>query len=276
MKKYLLKVALFGFLTLLFIEALCTLMLVSNIYLLNYPGKEIYHAISKSKQKSDSKILILGDSVASQLFPNSDDGDTINSLACNQAIGVVGQFLLLHNYLACGNEIDTLILIYSPTSFKDNLNQVYTFHYFLKPFNRTEYRKFFTPKVRQQIKKIPYHQFARIPHILVTSWSPKIKTDAAENDSFLSPISAEYLNKIKKLSMEYHFNLILYPTPVPMDDKMVMENIDKKVFAMNNLGDEFEAYFAKIEYLDDASFSDGVHLVDPASYFVDLKKSLFR
>lgn len=277
MKKFIKQIALFCLLSFVFVEVVSTLMLLTNIYLINYPGKEIYHSILKSKQKSNTRILILGDSVASQLFPNSYSNDSINSLACNQAIGVIGQFLLLNNYLESGNKIDTLFLIYSPLSFQDNLNQIYTYHYFLKPFNHSEYSKYFTNTVYEQIDKIPYNKFSRLPHILITSWAPKFESEDKNDEyTFLSPISAEYLNKIKHLSIKFNFNLIIYPPPVSVNDKKFVENINQNEITMNQLDNEFGKYFNKIVYLEDSLFSDGVHLVNPVLHYANFKNKLFN
>ena len=81
-------------------------------------GFETYVSIRKSKQKSKKKKLLLGDSVAKQLAMYNDDNSKVNSLACNQAISMVGHFLLLKNYLAADNKIDTVILLVNPISFK--------------------------------------------------------------------------------------------------------------------------------------------------------------
>ena len=138
-------------------------LLVTEKYKSQVAGSYIYKAIEKSKTKEPYRKLVIGDSVGRQLFPNSDEYANFNSLCTNQAVSMCGQYLLLNNYINAGNKIDTLYLLFNPTSFSNNLNQVYTFHYFLKPFNRDEYQSEFTSLVKEQIANIPYTFLVREP-----------------------------------------------------------------------------------------------------------------
>ena len=47
------------------------------------------------------------------------------------------------------------------------------------------------------------------------------------NYTFLSSISIEYLNKIKDLSVKYKFELIILPTPININNKHLVNKIDK-------------------------------------------------
>lgn len=266
MKTFIKKNMLFLLLIVIFIESVCSILEFTNLYLINYPGKEIYNAIKKSKKKSNSKTLLLGDSVGYSLFPNETTNNGINSLACNQAIGIVGQFLLLNNYLNAGNKIDRVIMLFTPFSFKNNLAEIYTFHYFLKPFNNSEYTPLFTTSVKEQIKKIPYNQFVQIPHIFVTSWAPEFNPPDRNDYTFLSPISIEYLKKIKELSIQYDFELNILPTPTSTEKKKLIKKIDINEISNYNFEHEFEDYFKKIIYVDSTKFMDGTHLIHPEIY----------
>ena len=241
---------------------------------MSYPGSEVYHSIEKSKRKNGSKILVLGDSVGKQIFSNTTFNDTINSLACNQAVGLVGQYILLNNYVNVGNSVDTVFLIMRPFSFRNNLDQKFTYHYFLKPFYRSEYSFMFTETVFHQIRKIPYNQFSKIPHILATSWAPEFMSEDGIDYTFLSPISVEYLMKIKELSKRYQFKIIILPTPLSIEKKYLIDNMDRKEIVGSGLENEFAHYFQNIVYLDSAQFSDGSHLLHP-EYYTRYYKSKF-
>lgn len=266
MKTFIKKSVLFLLLVVIFIESACLILDFTNLYLINYPGQEIYNSIKKSKKRNKSKTLLLGDSVGNQLFSNKTNNDGVNSLACNQAIGIVGQFLLLNNYLKTGNEVDRVIMLFTPFSFKNNLDQIYTYHYFLKPFYNSEYTPLFTATVNEQIEKIPYSQFVQIPHIFVSSWAPEFSSPDQNDYTFLSPISIEYLQKIKELSIQYDFDLNILPTPTSLKKKKLIEKMDINEFANYNFKHEFKDYFSKIIYLDSTLFSDGTHLIQPEIY----------
>lgn len=185
-------------------------------------------------------------------------------MACNQSIGMVGQFFLLNNYINAGNQIDTVYLIYSPYSFRNNLDQVYTYHYFLKPFYNKEYKPLFTELVNKQIEKIPYHNFCSNPLILTSDWAPDFISKDKLNFTFLSPVSVTYLQKIKTLSIEHHFKLILLPPPTSISKKSEVEKMNRESeITKSNLTEEFRNYFAHFIYLPDINFSDGTHLEKP-------------
>lgn len=274
MKFFIKRTILFLFLSAVCIEVFSKIMLITDLYLIGYPGDYVYHSIEKSKEKSKAKTLLIGDSVGRQLFPIDEDNDEINSLATNQAIGIVGQYLLLNNYLEAGNKIDKLIMLFTPFSFKDNLDQKYTYHYFLKPFDHAEYSSLFTETVEAQIEKIPYHQFAQLPHIFVTSWAPEFNTNNQSQYTFLSPISIEYLIKIKELAVQHNFELSILPTPTNIERKHIVEKMDIEEAAKCNLEQEFKEYFDKIVYLDSTNFYDGTHLIQPEIYSAQYRDEL--
>lgn len=276
MKKFLKRSLLFILLTALSVEVISAVLIYTDLYLLGYPGRDVYHSIIKSKEKKKSRKVLLGDSVGQQLFPSNTNNDSINSLACNQAIGVIGQYLLLNNYLNAGNEIDTVFMIFTPFSFRNNLDQRFTFHYFLKPFATDEYEPLFTETVKQQIGKIPYHQFARVPHILATSWAPEFNPPEHHDFTFLSPVSAEYLQKIKNLANRHHFKLIILPTPTRENKKQQIEQIDLNEIDKYHLTAEFKDYFNKIIYLDTLNFIDETHLIHPELFTEVYRQKLMR
>lgn len=223
-------------------------------------GEEIYYSIMKSKQKKKAKKILLGDSVANQLFRNSMNNGSLNSLACNQSISMAGHFILLNNYLNAGNKVDTVVLFFRPFSFQNNLDQEYTYHYFLKPFYIDEYKSTFTKKVTEQVKKIPYFQFSRLSYILTTNWAPNFISTDTNRFTFLSPISIDYLIKIKELSAQKNFKLVILSTPITLSKKPNIEKMDKNEISNTHLDVEFKNYFNSILYLNDSLFSDSIHL----------------
>jgi hypothetical protein len=251
---------------------LVALFYVKPLYLLygkryqrTVQGSEIYHSIDKSKRVNPSKRLIIGDSTAKQLFDNNDDNDTLNSLACNQCIGVVGHFFLLNNYLKTGNRPDIVYMVYNPLSFVDNLDQVFTYHYFIKPFYTDEYKPLMTNTVLTQIDKIPCVCFAHYSFILTSNWAPNIKLKP-RNYTFLSPISIEYLCKIDSLSKRYHFKYYIIPPFMCTSNKTKIIKMNRNEYTGYSFSDKFKDYFNRIIYLNDTCFRDSIHLFHPNAY----------
>lgn len=276
MKKIILKSLLFSSFLVAFFYVNPIYLLLNDRYKLVVAGKEIYLSILKSKQKKKVKKIVIGDSVANQLFPNTTNNDTINSLACNQAISLVGHYILLRNYLNAGNKLDTVYLIFNPFSFRNNLDQVFTYHYFLKPFFNNEYKPLFTSLVFNQVNKIPYNFICREPYILTSNWAPDIVTQDKNSYTFLSQISIEYLQKIKKLSIENNFQLIILPVPTSLKYKATIEKMNMNEAINNNLANEFKKYFNQIIYLEDTLFEDGTHLKNPLFYSKYYKNIFFK
>ncbi len=265
MKKFILNALFFAALIPVALHVKPLYLLYNNKYQKMVAGHEIYYSITKSKQKNRAKKLVLGDSVGKQLFSNTTT-TTINSLACNQSIGVVGQYLLLNNYLAAGNSIDTLYLFFNPLSFRNNLDQEYTYHYFLKPFYNKEYSSLFTPTVTHQINKINYHSICTTPYILTSNWAPDFTSINRDTTALLSPISVQYLTKIKTLATQHKFKFIIVPTPVSVATKAIVDKLSIAEIAQNNFTAEFTNYFTRMPCLADSCFSDGTHLKHPSKY----------
>jgi hypothetical protein len=260
MKKFILSSILFLLIACPAITIIPTFLILTDSYKHTVAGNEIYYSIFKSKQKKKTKKIIIGDSVGRQLFSNTTYNDSLNSLACNRGISMAGHFILLNNYLNAGNKIDTVFLIFTPFSFQSNLNDVFTYHYFLKPFYVKEYKPLFTKLVTKQIDKIPYAEFCRFPNILTSNWAPDFKSTDKTDYTFLSPVSVEYLIKRKELSMKHHFKVIILPTPTRISRKAEVGRMMKNEITKNNLGPEFKNYFENIIYLNDNNFVDDVHL----------------
>ena len=285
MKKFLLKIIIFVSILLVLSFARPLYLLDKDRYKHTVAGIEVYEAIHKSKQKNKSSAkILLGDSVADQMFDHKTYNDHIYSLACPQAIGMAGYFILLNNYLNAGNHVDTVYLLFTPSfsfddciiGFGNNYNQKYTYQYFLKPFYIDEYFPLFTETLIKQIHKIPYYSFTRCPHILTSNWAPNFVSKDEIDYTFLSPISVEYLVKIKELSIKHGFKVIAMAPPTKLSSRRSIENINKNEIVINNLDSVFKNYFENIIYLDDSNFSDGIHLKNPQKYTEYYKNNFMK
>jgi len=259
MKKFILRTAIFLVTASLVPITYLSYLFITNKYESVVIGHELYVSIKKSKQKSKKKKLILGDSVAKQMGQYNRDTTNTNSLACNQAISMVGQYLLFKNYLSAGNKIDTVILLVNPTSLKSNLNQIFTFHYFLKPFYKEEYKTEFSDNVYKQIKKIPFYEISQFPLVTASNWSPDFKSKDPQVKTFLSPVSWEYILRIKRLAESNNITFLIYPNPMRASLKSSMDSISETNLNIAGLEKEFGLYFKKVKYIDDQNFVDYSH-----------------
>lgn len=257
--RFVLRFFLFLMIATIGLECFATVVKMSGIYKKLWAGKEVYYSISKSKKKSSSKVLLLGDSVANQLFNQKKYNDRPYSLACVEPISLVGQYLLLNNYLKAGNEIDSLILMYHPYGFSNKLDQAYTYNYFLKPFLNSEYYSLFTNTVKERLEEIPFKFLIPSSFVLTSRWSPTYRKSELEASTFLSKISIEYLDLIKELSVEKGFKFILTPPPISFDYKEKIDKFNKEEFVGQSFENEFNDYFDNIFYVDADKFVDISH-----------------
>ncbi len=228
-------------------------------------GSEIYVSINKSKQKHSTKKLLLGDSVGKQLFDNVQDNDSITSLACNQAISIAGHYLLLQNYLNAGNLPEMVYLFYSPLSFQNNLDQKFTYNYFVKPFYNSEYSSEIDATVDKSLEKIQYKWLANYAPVKTSNWSPEID-ESSKHQEFLSPISKDYLIKMLDASKKYKFQLVIVPAPVSAANSKAVKDFWNDYTFDDKLAPLFRNYFKNVKIMNDDLFSDGTHFKEPEKF----------
>ena len=234
-------------------------------YLPCFGGGEVYRAILKSKKKVNFKKLLIGDSTAGQFFDNRNEDEDYYSLACNQAVSICGQFFLLDNFLKAGNRPEEVYMLFTPESFGDNVNQTVTYHYFLKPFYREEYKSQMTGNVIDQIQKIPYHEYSQLPFTISPAWAPDYEP-GGRIESFLSPVSIDYLTKIDSLRSEYGFNLYIVPAFISESRKERITNYKIEGIEDAAIVRSLTTYLKNAEYLPDNCFKDDIHLQNPDDY----------
>ena len=264
MKRFVIKIAFFAFITIVLLELTSYAIRHLGWHETRVNGKEVYRAINKSKQPGGSTVL-LGDSVGNQIFSNRECNENPNSLACNQAVSMAGHYMLLRNYIDAGNTIDTLYYVGHPFSFQNNLDQIYTFHYFLKPFDTEAYRSLHSQAVKEQTEKIPFNFLARSNMFSVIDWAPNYQPEVAK-EYLLSPISIEYLERIKQLSEAHSFVFRLIPTPMRTSLRDSLEGLDISNYKGLSFEKEIEAYLDGIMYIDDVHFKDVQHLHNAIDY----------
>ncbi len=224
------------------------------------PNNRLYEIISRSKERGKrTKTLIMGDSVTRQLFEELNGNDTITSLACNQAIDILGHYLLFREFTGRNDSINKVYLFYNPFSFKNDLNHKYTYNYFLKTFYRSKYKDELSTHARKQIKKIPYSAFASFPPVAITFWSPMYEPDEYET-LFLSQTSQEYLIRMIQIAEEMDVDFEIISPPIKesrRDEVTILHDIYSK---SDDTSEIFDMYFEEMIFLPDSLFMDKLHM----------------
>lgn len=224
-------------------------------------GNDVYLAIKKSKVRKKVKVLIIGDSVGQQLYSGKTYNDDIYSLTTNQAVSMAGQYMLLKTFIDKnqGNLPNEVLLIMIPTSFNNNLDQIFTYNSFLKPFYRKEYSSMMTDTCRDQIRKIPFYYISQWPIIVNTNWSPEY--ESPHPYPFISPISINYLLKIKELCIKNKLPIKFYCPPIKESRRELVMSFSKNNILPEKTGfkNEFASYFKGMVVLPDSLFQDQMH-----------------
>ncbi|MGD2035592.1 MAG: hypothetical protein PVF73_11080, partial [Bacteroidales bacterium] len=206
---------------------------------------------------------VFGDSVGNQLYYAETYNDSIFSLASNQAIGIVGQYMLFKNFVD-HNDIKgkEIYLVCTPLTFKDNLNQNFTFNYFLKPFYTDIFRPELSDMAIKQIKKIPLYWASQFPIIKTSNWStfPSASVNfEVEKEYYISDLSLEYLKRMQSLVDSCGAKLKIVSPFLNEKRKEFDPGRMKAQIEENNLRSVFGNYLEDLEYLPDSLFVDLNH-----------------
>lgn len=230
-------------------------------------ARAVYAAVRKSGDPvNPSSTIVLGDSVANQFFPVHQDPPGYHSLTCNQAISMAGVFALLDR-LSTANRLDggKALLLFRPDSLSNDLDQPYTFQYFVIPFYFGLGPAGFSPTVRARVEAIPMFWMAWVPAVRISMWSPAMATvpSPTRRPLVLSPISVEYLKRLQDLAAARRVSLRFRAPPLPASERSRDLSKVREQVASAGLETLFEGYFDHLNYLPDDLFSDGVHLKSP-------------
>jgi hypothetical protein len=228
-------------------------------------GREVYFALRKARYVDASvRTLYLGDSVARQLFPNlqSEKGDAgMLSLTTNQAISMAGQFYLLRNAIEAHHGVTDVVLFYSPISWRNNLDQVFTPDYYCGYFHELD-QVYDTFQLTHDWRLLAAHsRRALLPNLsAANSWmniaEPLAVTPAGKatlkpavpQPVVLSAVSVHYLKRMRQMLSERGIRLHIHSAPA--SDQFAYVDVD-------------HVYDAPILHLPRALFrADTIHIED--------------
>jgi len=231
--------------------------------LLEVKDESKFQVIEGSKIPTDSEVLIIGDSVARQLFPfNIFEQYKYLHLPSTAAITLAGQYIMIQNVLKNSPKIKKIILIMHPYSCRTNLNSKYTYNYFIKHFYTFENLKYLNKTVISRINQHPLCHLGIFPAVKITKlFSNVIYSGASRKEkTYFSKISLEYLQEMKKLAQKESLVFLVVCPPLSAaifpnkDFSTMMSQIEH-----HKLQDIFIHYFEKMIFLNKSYFLDGVH-----------------
>ena len=261
MKRFLLKILLWGLILLPFFGGIEIYLNLHKGQMEYYIGKEVLTALTKSKQQSGKKTLVLGDSVCNQLYPADKEYDDLVSLACNRAISLAGQYFLLKNYLEAnpGSLPDRVILILAPSSVQNQLDR-FAYHYMLKNFLTKEYQQDFDETLWRQVRKIPLYRTAPWPFIRVSNFAPDYHPAQDDSYALFSPLSQSYLSRIIRLVEKNHIDFSFICAPVDVKQKATVQELFSASKKRHEIPDKYlDDYTRNARFCKDSISEDRLH-----------------
>jgi len=257
MKKFHLQIAFFLGIFLILFHLIPIYRYYTKQYFHN-AGSEIFAAVDKSEVTQNQKIqkLYLGDSVDEQIVSSKNLATNELNLSTNQAISLVGQYILLKNLIENKNKIDTVELRILPMSLSNNLDNQLTYNYFLKPFYKKRNYKNLSGTVISQIEKIPFYFLSQYLPVLTSLWSPN--TPQPTINHVFSPINKEYLAKIFLLCKGHHIYLNFRSSPICESNRQSFLLFKREALKTNSIN--FKEYFNSIKFYPTNYFlADQIH-----------------
>jgi hypothetical protein len=231
-----------------------------------FVGAEVHLAVAKAARPPPpgTRVVLLGDSVANQLYFVGEDHGPVHSLAANQAIELPGMLALLQSSFRALPEGAThppVALAVVPWTFDHNLDQVFTYHYFIKVFNREPHRSGFSPAVREWVDAWPRARWAALPLVRLSAWSPRGKPPDGRGWN----LAFDSLSRMAALCRERGVPFRVVCPPIRADHLALVKASTATWPDHPELGSLLRDYLSTVITLPDDRFQDGAHYRDPAS-----------
>ncbi len=238
-------------------------------------GPELYYALDLAEERTEYTKVIIGDSVARLIFSPDyqDETDEVCYLATNQAITVLGNYILLSRYLENNPQTEEVYYIVRPQSLANPLWFNFSFQYFIVPFYNDMYKQYIDDDTREYIED----RFGKLyaTNDIVKSF---VENNAyymdvylnnvleqqleVRDEKHLSDLTIKYLPEIKELCDSYGVRLKVMAAPLPdTEDNHDWAEFSKQI-ADNVLSDLLGDYIEGIDYYPESAFGDEAHFTE--------------
>lgn len=169
-------------------------------------GREVYQALAEARRPSPARVVVFGDSVGRQLYaPQGRMRDDIRVLCSTAVISLAGQYRVLLEAARAGTLRGTeVVLICHPVSFEHDLQDQFTYQYFIKPFWLPANRDWLSPAVLARVRQVPWHAAVHLPSIRYGNWNPDWTEPPVQlgvrTTNYIHDLAADYLRRIADLA----------------------------------------------------------------------------
>ncbi len=250
------------------------ILAVSSEAVFHFPALAFYGGYSKrwvevrmrvkaSNRENHSHILYVGDSVAGQFYPFSNNDKLNNKLTSNANVTSFGNYILVYNALRKNKGIKEVVYLTIPQALELGLQSTRTCNNLIKPFYSFANIKHFDQDILSLLSSHPLSYLYIFPFVKVlpfseVDFSAPSKTGA---DHQISDDSMKWIKKISELCDESGVQFYLISPPVVDSMRMKTDDwSDMRAQCMSaGLEHIFSGYFSTIRYFDDKHSKDGTH-----------------
>jgi len=233
----------------------------TKICLLKNPARDVFRIIIQSVKHHEHKDkLLLGDSVCRQIHGRKSTSTMLN-LSENQSYEIAGNYILLANLLEHGSSFDTVALYFNPFSLTCDINQIYTYNYFIKPFRPylDKLDKLELVDIENTFPKQSRFNFLPVVKYQFSNW----QLEAVEESTVISSTSMKYLEKIMQLCEESDMYFVFKAMPIKASRQKEVETIASNSQEYLHQYPTLRKYFENIAYLPDSLYLDEAHFINP-------------
>jgi len=238
------------------------------------PTKEIVPYILKAQQKNNEYTkLIIGDSVCHQIFNGfQNENEEYATIGSNQAITIVGQYLLAHEFVQNHSDTTDVYLIVTSLTGSGFSNAGYCYQYFVIPFSKENVIGTIDPITKEGLSNIFgvfYTNRYFIELIDHSNFCRKLYLNSLSNNGYADVAQSYlYLKKLADLCNENGIEFHLLHAPMEESTKSAVEDeMNKEIEACQDreLLPYLKAYYNSVTYYPDSFFKDGIHFKDEYS-----------
>lgn len=236
---------------------------------------EVYDALDRSEKNEGCTKLILGDSVARQIFfppSQQDQTDDICFLATNQAIMTAGNYILLERFIENNPQLEEVYYIARPDSIMSSINFHYTYSYFVTPIYQEPFVSYLDDETKECFedtfgrifieRNFMKWLFAKYPALLDLYQDNRqmlLRMPWEKTDSYKENMSMIYLQRMKETCDAHHITFHLLSPPLPESFSYNFQRLQENIIPIGG-NEMFYEYKNSIQYLDDKEFVDKIHI----------------
>ena len=238
------------------------------------PTKEIVPYIQKAQQKNNGYTkLIIGDSVCHQIFNGfQNENEEYATIGSNQAITIVGQYILAHEFIQSHSDTTDVYLILTSLTGSGFSNAGYCYQYFVIPFTKANIIGIIDPITKKGLSNIFgvfYTNRYFIELIDRSNICRKLFLNSLSDNGYADVAQSYlYLKKIADLCNENGIELHLLHAPMEESAKSAVESEwsrEMEVCQDRELLPYLKEYYNSVDYYPDNFFRDGIHFKDEYS-----------